>query len=159
MLMEPPSPWQAESAAGSPGPNAENATLAPAPPGEVHYRKELATGRRREHWYMTIVHCPRCRDEVTVPAKASPRALVRCPLCLEEYLLAEALAEMPPALLVVGGEMEEEPALVGGGSVAAEAGGDYSLAGDGGYGAGVFDSSAPAGAAVSPARVGKAGAR
>ena len=107
---------------------------------------------------MTIVHCPRCRDEVTVPAKASPKALVRCPLCLEEYLLAEALAEMPPALLVVGGEMEEEPALVGAGVAAAEAGGEYTMAG--GYGAGVFDSSAPAGATVTPARAGvKPGAR
>lgn len=108
---------------------------------------------------MTIVHCPRCRDEVTVPAKASPQALVRCPLCLEEYLLAEALAEMPPTLLVVGGEMEEEPALVGAGAAATEAGGDYNLSG-GGYGAGVLDSSAPAGATVTPARTGvKTGAR
>ena len=38
---------------------------------------------------MTIVRCPRCRDEVSVPAKATARALVRCPLCLEQYLLAE----------------------------------------------------------------------
>jgi hypothetical protein len=106
---------------------------------------------------MTIVHCPRCRDEVTVPAKASPRALVRCPLCLEEYLLAEALAEMPPALLIVGDEMDEEPALVGAGTAAAEAGG-YGEAG--GFGGGVFDSSAPAGAAVAPARTAvKSGAR
>ena len=107
---------------------------------------------------MTIVHCPRCRDEVTVPAKATPRALVRCPLCLEEYLLAEALAEMPPALLIVGDEMDEEPALIGAGAAAAEAGRGYGEAG--GFGGGVFDSSAPAGAAVTPARTAvKAGAR
>lgn len=62
---------------------------------------------------MTIVRCPRCRDEVTVPAKASGRALVRCPLCLEEYLLAEALANAPPALVIIGGEIPQtEVALV-----------------------------------------------
>ncbi|HEX5103512.1 MAG TPA: hypothetical protein VFV87_06855 [Pirellulaceae bacterium] len=106
---------------------------------------------------MTIVHCPRCRDEVTVPAKASPRALVRCPLCLEEYLLSEALAELPPTLLVVGGELEEEPELVGAAAATAEAGGEYGLAGE--FGGGVFDSSAPAGAMVTPARPGVKGAR
>jgi len=56
---------------------------------------------------MTIVRCPRCRDEVTVPAKASGRALVRCPLCLEEYLLAEALGSAPPPLVIIGGEVEQ----------------------------------------------------
>jgi hypothetical protein len=56
---------------------------------------------------MTIVRCPRCRDEVSVPAKATSRALVRCPLCLEEYLLAEALANAPPPLVVIGGEVEQ----------------------------------------------------
>src|SRR5438067_2233446 len=56
---------------------------------------------------MTIVRCPRCRDEVTVPAKATPRALVRCPLCLEQYLLAEALANAPPPLVIIGGEVEQ----------------------------------------------------
>jgi hypothetical protein len=57
---------------------------------------------------MTIVRCPRCRDEVTLPDKASPRALVRCPLCLEEYLLAEVLADAPPTLIVIGGEVPGE---------------------------------------------------
>lgn len=57
---------------------------------------------------MTIVRCPRCRDEVTLPDKASPRALVRCPLCLEEYLLAEVLADAPPALIIIGGEVPAE---------------------------------------------------
>src|SRR5437763_2638146 len=56
---------------------------------------------------MTIVRCPRCRDEVTVPPRATPRALVRCPLCLEQYLLAEALANAPPPLVIIGGEVEE----------------------------------------------------
>jgi hypothetical protein len=55
---------------------------------------------------MTIVHCPRCRDEVTVPPRATPRALVRCPLCLEQYLLSEALVNAPPPLVIIGGEVE-----------------------------------------------------
>lgn len=50
---------------------------------------------------MSIVACPRCRDEVTLPAKVSPQARVRCPLCRDEYILSEALAKMPPALIVL----------------------------------------------------------
>src|SRR4051794_24415335 len=57
---------------------------------------------------MTIVRCPRCRDEVSVPARATARALVRCPLCLEQYLLAEALANAPPPLIIIGGEVAQE---------------------------------------------------
>jgi len=56
---------------------------------------------------MAIVRCPRCRDEVTVPAQATSRALVRCPLCLEQYLLAEALANAPPLLVIIGGEVAQ----------------------------------------------------
>jgi hypothetical protein len=72
---------------------------------------------------MTIVRCPRCRDEVTVPAKASGRALVRCPLCLEEYLLAEALANAPPLLVIIGGEVEQTAI-----DSTAASGGEYQLA-------------------------------
>jgi hypothetical protein len=50
---------------------------------------------------MTIVRCPRCRDEVTAPPRASGRALVRCPLCLEQYLLGEALLNAPPELILL----------------------------------------------------------
>ena len=50
---------------------------------------------------MTIANCPRCDEQVTVPPGASHDATVRCPLCQEEYQLAEALAELPPALIVV----------------------------------------------------------
>src|SRR5207302_4542335 len=57
---------------------------------------------------MTIVRCPRCRDDVTVPSGATVRALVRCPLCLEQYLLAEALANAPPLLVIIGGEVADE---------------------------------------------------
>lgn len=110
---------------------------------------------------MTTVHCPRCRDEVSVPAKASRSALVRCPLCTEEYLLSEAMADAPPTLIVIGGE-EDEGELVGAGAAAAGAGLGYELAGGtgavGGAGArmgvgtNMFDSSAPSGATVSPAK-------
>jgi hypothetical protein len=56
---------------------------------------------------MSTIRCPRCRDEVTVPPRATSRALVRCPLCLEQYLLSEALANAPPPLVIIGGEVEE----------------------------------------------------
>ncbi len=50
---------------------------------------------------MTIVACPRCADSVVLPGRASRRATVRCPLCQEEFPLAELLDKMPPALIVV----------------------------------------------------------
>lgn len=50
---------------------------------------------------MTIVACPKCADSVVLPGRASPRATVRCPLCQEEFPLAEVLDKMPPALIVV----------------------------------------------------------
>ena len=52
---------------------------------------------------MTIVSCPRCGDKVSAPPAASPSALVQCPLCLEEYFLSDALIQLPPMLIVVGG--------------------------------------------------------
>lgn len=50
---------------------------------------------------MTIVACPRCRDEVALPEHAHPQSIVRCPLCGEDYPLASALAAAPPVLTVV----------------------------------------------------------
>jgi hypothetical protein len=86
---------------------------------------------------MTIVRCPRCRDEVTVPPTATGGALVRCPLCLEEYLLAEALANAPPPLVIIGGEVEQAA------TASSPAGDDdYRLAGGGFVGA--LDASGPA---------------
>src|SRR5688500_5736483 len=112
--------------------------------------------------FMTIVHCPRCRDEVTVPARAQAKALVRCPLCLEEYLLGEALDLVPPALIVLDGSGGgDEPELVGAVAAAdlveAEAGGEYRVAG-GGFEA-ALDSRPGEGATVSPARPGVKGTR
>ncbi|WP_425616318.1 hypothetical protein NA78x_006264 [Anatilimnocola sp. NA78] len=91
---------------------------------------------------MSIVACPRCRDEVTLPAKVSPQARVRCPLCRDEYILSEALAKMPPALIVLdpGPGLDEphydEP--------------DYKVAGDAAPG-GMFDTTPPGEGAVSAA--------
>jgi hypothetical protein len=59
---------------------------------------------------MSIVRCPRCRDEVTIPAKAPLTALVRCPLCHEKYLLSEAASQLPPALILVVSELEPKAA-------------------------------------------------
>ena len=50
---------------------------------------------------MTIVACPKCADSVVLPGRASQRATVRCPLCQEQFPLAEVLDKMPPALIVV----------------------------------------------------------
>ncbi len=50
---------------------------------------------------MTIALCPRCSEQVRVLDDASPAAVVRCPLCREEYSLAEALRQLPPLLIMV----------------------------------------------------------
>jgi len=95
---------------------------------------------------MSIVACPRCRDEVMLPAKFSPQARVRCPLCRDEYTLSEALAKMPPMLIV----LDAGPV--------AEAGGygepAYQVAGEAPAMGGMFDSSPAAmgDAAPTPAR-------
>ena len=69
---------------------------------------------------MTTVSCPKCSDQVTVPASAPRSARVRCPLCQEEYDLADALAQLPPALIVISASLDEELVLaaVGGMDVA-----------------------------------------
>src|SRR5205823_6268406 len=91
---------------------------------------------------MTTVCCPRCRDEVTVPPGATARALVRCPLCLEQYLLAEALANAPPPLVIIGGEVEQ--AVI---QRPAETDSEYSIA-SAGFSPAAFNATAPATAAV-----------
>jgi hypothetical protein len=95
---------------------------------------------------MSIVRCPRCRDEVMVPARATGRALVRCPLCLEQYLLAEALAGAPPLLVIIGGEVEQAAIDDSG-----EPGIDYQVA-SGGFASAALDASAPVAASVTVPR-------
>jgi hypothetical protein len=50
---------------------------------------------------MTIATCPKCDDKVRLPANASPKATVSCPLCQAEFQLSEILDAMPPPLIVV----------------------------------------------------------
>ena len=50
---------------------------------------------------MTTVSCPKCREQVSIPAGAISHSKVRCPLCQEQYLLTEALQRLPPLLIVV----------------------------------------------------------
>jgi hypothetical protein len=50
---------------------------------------------------MTIAPCPKCHESVRIPPTASPQASVRCPLCLDEFLLAEAYQSLPPFLEVI----------------------------------------------------------
>lgn len=98
---------------------------------------------------MTIIRCPRCRDEVTAPAKASRLAIVRCPLCLEEYPLADALRQVPPTLIVVGSDAEADTQPEAGGWQPGEAVSSAAATAD----VGVFDASPGAGvAAPAPSR-------
>ena len=50
---------------------------------------------------MTIAACPKCREQVSLPADVASEDTVQCPLCSERYSFADVLAELPPALLVV----------------------------------------------------------
>lgn len=50
---------------------------------------------------MTIANCPRCEEQIRVPAGVSADATVQCPLCQEEYSLTEPLRKLPPELLVI----------------------------------------------------------
>jgi len=56
---------------------------------------------RRETLMSLISSCPKCQKHVTIPEGAAADALVRCPLCHVEFDLGEALALIPPALIVV----------------------------------------------------------
>jgi hypothetical protein len=48
-----------------------------------------------------ISNCPKCARQVLLPSGAEADATVRCPLCLAEYELREALALAPPELILV----------------------------------------------------------
>lgn len=82
---------------------------------------------------MTTVSCPKCSDQVSVPASAPRTARVRCPLCQEEYDLADALAQLPPALIIVSSGVAEEPALAAVGGMDAATGSHIGSALDHGF--------------------------
>ena len=71
---------------------------------------------------MTTVSCPKCNDQVSVPSSAPRSARVRCPLCQEEYDLADALAQLPPALIIVSAAVTDEPVLAAVGGMDAATG-------------------------------------
>ena len=50
---------------------------------------------------MMVASCPTCYGQVTVPPHAELDARVRCPLCGEEYPLAEAVGDLPPMLIML----------------------------------------------------------
>lgn len=50
---------------------------------------------------MTIVPCPKCNDPVQMPSAAGRQARLQCPLCREEFLMAEVLDALPPVLEVL----------------------------------------------------------
>lgn len=50
---------------------------------------------------MSVTKCLKCDEAVLIPAGASLKATVRCPLCQEQFELAELLDEMPPPLEIV----------------------------------------------------------
>ena len=56
---------------------------------------------------MSISTCPRCSEKISIPPGVSSTAKVRCPLCRQQYVLADALAAMPPLLEVVEESGEE----------------------------------------------------
>ncbi len=69
---------------------------------------------------MTIVACPKCADSVVLPGRASRLATVRCPLCQEQFPLAEVLDKMPPALVVVDDPEAAATAVAPAGGTAAD---------------------------------------
>ena len=74
---------------------------------------------------MTLATCPKCDEQVTIPAGADREANVRCPLCQEEYVLGDVLDQLPPMLVLLDapvavGSSATEPESVGEGFVADE---------------------------------------
>lgn len=50
---------------------------------------------------MSVAACPKCAEKVLLPPQTPAEAKVRCPLCGENYLLAEAMSTLPPMLEVI----------------------------------------------------------
>jgi hypothetical protein len=54
--------------------------------------------------------CPKCNQAVALPDNASAQAEVRCPLCSAEYVLADALPQDAPSLILIhDANVELEP--------------------------------------------------
>ncbi len=50
---------------------------------------------------MSQTHCPRCGDLVRFPADLPDEAVIRCPLCTEEYAFSEMSAGLPPMVEII----------------------------------------------------------
>lgn len=50
---------------------------------------------------MTLSRCPKCNDDVRIPARVSPQATLKCPLCGESFEAAVVLDSLPPELEIV----------------------------------------------------------
>lgn len=71
---------------------------------------------------MIVSKCPSCRESVTVP-DASRQARVRCPLCQDEYTLAEVFERCPPLLELLDAPAETaEEGFAGGFALGGEVG-------------------------------------
>ena len=55
----------------------------------------------------SISNCPKCQQQVSIPAGVEAAAAVHCPLCNAEYALGEALALAPPELIPVLAPVEQ----------------------------------------------------
>lgn len=90
---------------------------------------------------MTIIACPRCHDSVRIPARASNHAVLRCPLCSEEYSMAEAYGQIPE-LEIISGALSASKDLADDGEINAYQSPEpeYAVAGETG---GVFGTTGP----------------
>jgi hypothetical protein len=50
---------------------------------------------------MFVAPCPECGDDVSIPSNARDTARVRCPLCSAEFTVADAIAHLPPAVIML----------------------------------------------------------
>ena len=83
-----------------------------------------------------ISTCPKCQRQVAIPTGADSSAMVRCPLCSVEYPLSEALALVPPELILVAPLTAVEPAAIAPESTAeaaSEIAATVAAGGDGGW--------------------------
>lgn len=55
---------------------------------------------------MSVVACPHCEGQVTLPPGARPASRVKCPLCEAEYALSEVYDKLPPMLVLLDAPVE-----------------------------------------------------
>lgn len=60
---------------------------------------------------MSQTHCPRCGDLVRFPADLPAEAIIRCPLCTEEYAFSEMSAGLPPMVEIISLPQSDRDAI------------------------------------------------